>query len=175
MAGDRGLALVVIGVIGISVLWRIGADRPRELAPARNESSVILGDQSGQGGDRALGDFTNRVTGDYRLFHQRLERLSGMKDTRTGTGFEAELYRTAPADSDNTSPTRGATAVSARVARQLDPLNRCGFVRRIGVGLIQHHAMHQPGKPGHLAQRGQAGIDVEKRDERLLLAESVLE
>lgn len=74
----------MIGVIGVTALWRVVREpstdrRPARSAPQTVQASVataLLGDLSERRGGREVQELARRVAADYREFHAKLQSLA---------------------------------------------------------------------------------------------------
>jgi len=86
VAGDRGLACVVISLIAISVVSRLDV-RPRTAIDARlvskaaetTRGAMLFGSLARQRGGRVVRELGRRIAGDYQAFHTRLNGLAAVQ------------------------------------------------------------------------------------------------
>jgi hypothetical protein len=88
MAGDRGLAFVIIGLIGASLFSRLDSIRSRP--PKREDAqflstvagssigAITLGRLAEQRGGRAVRELGKKIAGDYRSFQDRLRSIAAL-------------------------------------------------------------------------------------------------
>ena len=80
MAGDRGLACVVIGLIALSILSRADL-RPRPNEQIASKEAQTTQQAAMTMGTHAARDLASRIVSDYRTYHDRLSGLAAVRES----------------------------------------------------------------------------------------------
>ena len=84
MAGDRGLAFVVIGIIGMSLLWsRVAPAAARE--NKTNSDSLVQSQFGSWSGATSVSRVGQEMKSDYRILRDRVKVFAAMNGTSVDT------------------------------------------------------------------------------------------